>query len=141
MDSPESRAGMATPWRRHKERSSASCAPDQPPAMHSGQRPCRQSGQSKSWGPLACARYCARHSRCMRCRLQAGKGTARLAPWAAGERRATWREVGWAGWVRGGFRYENKGNTCFAQRQDTDASSVGAACGKAPSLKSTLHSA
>ena len=54
---------------------------------------------TKSWGPLACARYCARHSRCMRCRLQAGKGSARLA---AGERRSRQTQqlspsaVGWA---------------------------------------------
>ena len=30
VDSPESRSGMARPWRRHRARINASCSPDQP---------------------------------------------------------------------------------------------------------------
>ena len=88
MVSPEIRSGMTTPSRRHCVRRNSSCKPDHPPCTQSGQRLWRQSGQSRSCGPLACARYCAKQPRCMRCRRQVGNGTGSWSARAAGCRRS-----------------------------------------------------
>ena len=88
MVSLEIRSGMTTPSRRHCDRRNSSCKPDHPPCAQSGQRLWRQSGQSRSCGPLACARYCAKQPRCMRCRRQVGNGTGSWSARAAGCRRS-----------------------------------------------------
>ena len=65
VNSPEISSGMGTPSRRHSDRRRSSCKPDHPPCTHSGHRPWRHSGHNRSGGPWACARYCARHSKCI----------------------------------------------------------------------------
>ena len=126
VDSPESRSGMARPWRRHRARSSASCSPDQPPGRQSGHWPCRQSGQSRSGGPLACARYCARHSRCMECRLHAGKGTASWAPSAAGERRSRQTQQHSSARVGGAMGVVSPAGGSFVEAELTESGDRGA---------------
>ena len=79
---------MTTPSRRHCDRRNSSCKPDHPPCTQSGQRLWRQSGQSRSCGPLACAQYCAKQPRCMRCRRQVGNGTGSWSAKAAGCKRS-----------------------------------------------------